>query len=455
MIFIFLFLLSACGKTPEPELTATPEPSATPILATPTPSPEEMLAEAWQAFEDNDLDTSREIAEAANDQAKSNGEESGEALTLLGLIEIENGKSGTALIHLEKAQEMGYESEELFSAIDSIFSRRVNERVAELYNTFDPDSIQADVHHAQEYLEKLVALDPNKPETVELTQFLLRAPFDPEDHTEADFPVDEIKNLLDIFEDDRDFNPTNTYFEELHDRYPENPIALFVYGVQQLWTDEYDEAIELLSKSVAIEPNYDNSWYYLGITYEWIGLPVHARDAYINCLILNPDNENAYESLAELNNWRGGWEDRSFETVGFTMQHFFNETFTPVGRATSKSGIMESENFLIFVNITWNPDGGDQSQENLQQQIVNAMDVELPGFKSTFKNFDYGSVPFIYRDYSYRLLGSSVYADATIAGAFCGDTVYVFDFRFLEDGKEFEEMHYLMPLYLETFSCEE
>jgi tetratricopeptide (TPR) repeat protein len=464
ILLVLVLLLAACGKTEESLPADTPEPTETPIPPTATPSAADILPDAWQAYEDEDYDTAQELAEQARDLAEDSGEESGEAYALLGLITLETGTTARAYYYFEDALELGYQDERVADALSPVYSELIDELIAEILISYDPDTILADLDQAQEYLEDFQLFVPDNPQIDQYSQFLHPEVFDPANYAEADFPTGEIETLLARIESRDIINLNNNHINGLIEDYPENPVVLFISGVKHLWDDEYEEAIDLFSSSTEIEPGNHIVWEYMAYAYENLGAIMHARDALINCLLLNPENNYAYDDLGWMNNWRSYWEDTSFSFFGFTMEHSWDDEFLPIGSASPTEGIVEAESIFnqgeddewaMLIQISWQPaDSASQTTQELQEQISGSLNVNTPRWKSEFKTFDYGAIPIIFREYGYLLPGGSESADAIIAGGFCGDTTYIFDFRYLQDGYELEDLRWWIALYLESFNCE-
>jgi tetratricopeptide (TPR) repeat protein len=469
-LLIAVVLLSACGKEEPPAPTDTTAPSATPIPATPTPavSIDDTLANAWQAYEEEDYQTARELVEEVRDFLKLSGEENGEVYGLLGLIELETGTTGSANFYFEKAQELGYENgliaEKLSAGSAAVILEELDQMVTSIRYSYDPDEILSSIESSHELLDEYLALGADPSEVEEVTTLLNLHEIDPANYVEDNLTLEDIQNLMDRLSTFTTLNLHNNFIDSLEEDYPNNPIVLYVIGARHLWDEEYQKSIETLTDSLELEPGNEDAWVFLGYAYLNSGLAMHSRDAFTNSLLLNPDNEDAYEELAWLNNWRPYLINSDFSNYGFSFDYFPFSEFTPDGQVKMQAGIIENEltmnegeddEWSMLIRISWEDEGNiNQTNQHLQEAVSNAMDVNSPGWKSNYETFDYGTVPMIYRDYGYRLPGSSSYADAIIAAGYCGTTTYVFDFRYLQDGTELDELRWYLMVSLESFSCD-
>jgi tetratricopeptide (TPR) repeat protein len=458
VIVIFLILsvlLGACVKDELPAPTDTPAPTSTPVPPTPTPSAGDLLVEVWQAYEDGDYQTAEDLAEKARDLAGEDDLARGEALALIGLSVLETGTIGRAVYSLEEAQEMGFQNDRVDSIIGEAYTEKIDELLAEIDLSYAPQTLVTNIELAQEYLNTLQSLVPGYP-TERYTQSLYPEPFDPANYVEPNFPLAEIENLLQRLANVDRLNLNNAHIDDLIEQYPENPVVLFAQGARALREGEALDAMGFLENAVEIDPGNPDVWAYLGYTYYWLGLRLHAHDANVSSLILNPDHSLAYWNMVDLHNDYDRWETEEFEDLGFSFFHMSNDSFVMVDNPTSANGVLQIENTQekLFIQITWRTIAADdQTQSSLEQELIDALDVNAPGWKSPYTTFNYGVVPITYRDYSYRIPGSSDYADASIAGGYCNGIMYIFDFRFTEDGYELDELHMILSAYLESFRC--
>jgi tetratricopeptide (TPR) repeat protein len=66
------------------------------------------------------------------------------------------------------------------------------------------------------------------------------------------------------------------------------------------YEDNYEEAIRYYSKSIEINPSYDQGWCNRGLAYEYLDEYDKAREDYLQCLKISPNYENAIRRLNTL-----------------------------------------------------------------------------------------------------------------------------------------------------------
>jgi tetratricopeptide (TPR) repeat protein len=63
------------------------------------------------------------------------------------------------------------------------------------------------------------------------------------------------------------------------------------------YEDNYQEAVRYYRKAIEIAPSYFQAWYNRGLAYEYLEDWQNAREDYLQCLSINPNHENAINSL--------------------------------------------------------------------------------------------------------------------------------------------------------------
>jgi tetratricopeptide (TPR) repeat protein len=71
-----------------------------------------------------------------------------------------------------------------------------------------------------------------------------------------------------------------------------------------VFEDNYAEAVNLFSKAIEINPNYDMAWCNRGIAYEYLEEWQKARADFLKCLEINRDNQKAIEEMNRLDNMK-------------------------------------------------------------------------------------------------------------------------------------------------------
>jgi len=89
-------------------------------------------------------------------------------------------------------------------------------------------------------------------------------------------------------------------YEELRDKYPDNPLAY--YGMGSVWyaAGNFAMAIDRYNIAIKLEPNFAEAYYWLGNAYFKAGKKEDAVRAWKECLKIDPGNENAKEKLKAL-----------------------------------------------------------------------------------------------------------------------------------------------------------
>lgn len=90
------------------------------------------------------------------------------------------------------------------------------------------------------------------------------------------------------------------YTEELGEKYPRDPRALTLLGVAYSGQQEFDKAVDKLSKAIEINPRYAPAYNILGYAYMPQAKYADAEQAFKKYIELVPDDPNPYDSYAEL-----------------------------------------------------------------------------------------------------------------------------------------------------------
>jgi tetratricopeptide (TPR) repeat protein len=81
---------------------------------------------------------------------------------------------------------------------------------------------------------------------------------------------------------------------------PDNALALYRFGRFMAQTGAYGEAKRMLSRSVEIEPDGDNAWFWLARSHQSLGENDAALEACRKVVFLQPENEEAKALLLRL-----------------------------------------------------------------------------------------------------------------------------------------------------------
>lgn len=87
-----------------------------------------------------------------------------------------------------------------------------------------------------------------------------------------------------------DYNNAILEYKEILSKKPNDPTALTGTGIAHYARGDFDQALEYLQKAKKANPQYIDSYIYLGMTYEQLGRYQDAMTEYNNCLALKPDS---------------------------------------------------------------------------------------------------------------------------------------------------------------------
>ncbi|MGB9602509.1 MAG: tetratricopeptide repeat protein, partial [Limisphaerales bacterium] len=83
---------------------------------------------------------------------------------------------------------------------------------------------------------------------------------------------------------------------------PENPEAIFNYGIACARYGDYKNALNYLEKATVLMPQNPQLFYNLGLVCMKVGLKEKAIDAFSKVLNIEPNNEAAQKQLSKLKN---------------------------------------------------------------------------------------------------------------------------------------------------------
>jgi CelD/BcsL family acetyltransferase involved in cellulose biosynthesis len=94
---------------------------------------------------------------------------------------------------------------------------------------------------------------------------------------------------------------TELGYRQILELAPDNALALYRFGRFLAKNGDHAEAKKLLTRSVEVEPEGDNAWFYLGQSLQALGEEAAALAAYREVVRLQPRNKAARELLVQLN----------------------------------------------------------------------------------------------------------------------------------------------------------
>jgi tetratricopeptide (TPR) repeat protein len=89
---------------------------------------------------------------------------------------------------------------------------------------------------------------------------------------------------------------------------PNNELLLLRYGQLKYESEEFLDAINIFSKSIAINPSKFNGWYWRGLSYKKLREYELAKEDFIKATQLNPEDINPIIHLARTYESLGEWE---------------------------------------------------------------------------------------------------------------------------------------------------
>lgn len=87
-----------------------------------------------------------------------------------------------------------------------------------------------------------------------------------------------------------DYSNAILEYKEILSRKPNDPIALTGTGIAHYARGDFDQALEYLQQAKKVNPQYIDSYIYLGMTYEQLGRYQDAMTEYNDCLALKPNS---------------------------------------------------------------------------------------------------------------------------------------------------------------------
>ncbi len=102
------------------------------------------------------------------------------------------------------------------------------------------------------------------------------------------------------FENNDEIEDAELGYRQILEVAPDNALALFRVGRQMAKNGAYAEARKLLSRSVEVEPEGDNAWFWLGRSLQSLGDDQAALAAYREVVKRQPQNKEAKELILQL-----------------------------------------------------------------------------------------------------------------------------------------------------------
>jgi tetratricopeptide (TPR) repeat protein len=97
--------------------------------------------------------------------------------------------------------------------------------------------------------------------------------------------------------DKGDYEGAFLKYEELRDKYPDNPLSYYGMGCVWYAAGNYEMAINRFKIVIKMEPKLSHAYYWLGNTYWKMGRRSEAISQWNECLKINPEDESARAKL--------------------------------------------------------------------------------------------------------------------------------------------------------------
>jgi tetratricopeptide (TPR) repeat protein len=102
------------------------------------------------------------------------------------------------------------------------------------------------------------------------------------------------------FEDQNETADAELGYRQILELAPDNALALYRFGRLKAANGAHAEAKRLLTRSVEVEPEGDNAWFFLGQSLQALGETKAALAAYRQVVKLQPSNKAAKELILQL-----------------------------------------------------------------------------------------------------------------------------------------------------------
>jgi tetratricopeptide (TPR) repeat protein len=453
VLVIVVGLLAACSTTNVPEATATPKPTATLIPPTPTPSAADILVGGWQAFEEGDLETARDITE----QVMAQFPEDGETHALFGVMEADQGNLILAIEQFETAIEKGYQDQDTLTLLSETYLQRSSQIIDEIFSTWQFDEIQDLILEARDYLEQNKDLGfADDPRAEALTAWFNRPMEDAFESLEPNSMAEASIIAAYDYMEAENLDAAIAELERAIQNDPDLPILYSLIATLYVQNHDYLKAIESAQMAIDLNPNLYQEWTDMGFAYIYLSLPLHAREAFVNSMLADPTLDLAKEGLNGLRLTFATWDDT------YLLEYGFRISFPPDGEYGEVPNLMENSaeegvagyagnNTLVF--LRWMPlvdSGYDPTAivKDLPEGIKQIGTTQIVGEPLLF---EYNQIPITYQPYILTPTGKPEYASISIYATWkCGNTIYTFNQQLAEG-----DMDYLFMInpFLESVTC--
>ncbi|MGD8822223.1 MAG: hypothetical protein PVG63_03905, partial [Anaerolineales bacterium] len=427
----------------------TPQPSLTP-----TPDGQQLQL-GWQAIEARDPTSASAIAQTIINQDP----QAAQAYSLLAAALVLQDQPEEAIINLEHAQALGSEDLETLPWLGRAYLQQI-------HNSWDPDLIIQRIQDLKTLLFQLEDLDPSHEFVTQNLKYFRMYPSNVADLHNLNMDYTETFFAAMTAIDNEKFETAIENLELVVEQSPDFLMAKALLATSYYIVDDFTRSIELLLEITQVKDNDADIWIILGDDYASIHLPAHAKEAFVQALILDPENTLAIDGLYEITDIYHDWQRQPDEDFGFSFKVPGFTVFYPDVQANDNQyeigSIAFSPTGNTIASFTWTtpPSGSEIAVNDLEEASQTLMemflddppdrdplDMQLPqGF------YPYNSIEMYYRFYkSLNPEDGLSYINALYVWR-CGDRLFFFHAETQTDDLQISYL-VLNPI-LESVQCE-
>lgn len=356
----------------------------------------------------------------------------GEAFALLGAIEVEQNRLLEAVDQLEKAYKLGYKGPESIARLSDCYMQLASQTIDEIYLSWDYREIKDLTYQAKYYIKRIRGLGIGDDPRFEALSDWIDPPMKSVDDLPYNHYLDSYYSYINLYIQLENYSDAIAKLEEAVKYFPKelnlhNQLAT-LYRLE----GKYVEALVVLQLALEQDPTIIETHENLAKTYSALDLPLHARNAIITIMFMDPEYQSAEEVFRNIGLTYGTWDDASFSDYGFRMilppSGESSETLTDL---TPEEGEISFAHNLTFINLNWKPlsDSSTLSEIELADLARNLpeklFEIGIPETIGDPLVFDYNTIPIIYQPFSFI---NSSYQDDPEIGIHalwqCGPTIY-------------------------------
>ncbi|HSB89566.1 MAG TPA: tetratricopeptide repeat protein [Anaerolineales bacterium] len=399
--FILGFLLVGC--TPQaPDATGTQPPSTTTPkpIATASPSVDPSLVDAARrALTQGDLPMAVDLAQAVLEVDPNNSQ----AALVLSAAQNATGNYSAAIEALLAVEVVKVEDADDLNAMLDAY-------VALSRATFNEDLIRGAIEGADSVADRLLTVAPDSADFSLGAVLLGSAPNYAVDVSGAtEEAIIHFQAAEELYGAGR-FDDAATEYEEALSAYPGFSLAAIYLADSYFAKADYASAESLLAKTLQDDPTLIQAWDFLGHTYERMGLWRHSRISYLSALMLDPNDDFAWDGLRRLAESYSAWTTSYFDEFNLTItlppalvaSEILIGELGPASRDHGGFSLSPPDHSLI-VTFSWQPLAADKSPSDLVPGMLSDVVGHLPGAeqRTEVDRFPYATFPLWYVEFLY------------------------------------------------------